>query len=64
VGQAIQRATGSLRVGTIIAGWDVPHFHYHVMPTNGPQDLDFRRAQIFAPEKYVEIQARIKDLLV
>ncbi len=63
VGQAIHLATGSLRVGAIIAGWDVPHFHYHLVPMNGPQDLDFKRAQIYAPEKYVEIQARILENL-
>jgi len=63
LGKAIQGATGSLRVGTIIAGWDVPHFHFHVIPTNGPQDLDFRRAQVYPAETYQAIQLKIVKAL-
>lgn len=40
--KAIHSASGCKRVGTIIAGWDVPHFHYHLIPMDKPLDLDFR----------------------
>lgn len=44
VGQAIISAFGSERAGFIIAGFDVPHTHIHVFPTNAMTDYDFRRA--------------------
>ena len=63
LGRAIQSATGSLRVGTLIAGWDVPHFHFHVVPMNGPEDLDFKRAKVYSPESFVQMQGKIQEIL-
>lgn len=44
VGQAIQRAFDPPRVGTIIAGFEVPHTHVHVLQTHSMDDFDFARA--------------------
>lgn len=44
VGQAVQRAFDPARVGTVIAGFEVPHVHVHVFPTQEMDDFDFRRA--------------------
>lgn len=44
VGQAIIKAFGSQRAGYIIAGFDVPHTHIHVFPTNAMGDYNFRNA--------------------
>lgn len=44
VGQAIITAFGSQRAGYIIAGFDVPHTHIHVFPTNAMGDYNFRNA--------------------
>ncbi|MEJ5998927.1 HIT family protein [Corynebacterium sp. H130] len=44
VGQAVIKAFGSQRAGYIIAGFDVPHTHIHVFPTNAMGDYDFRKA--------------------
>lgn len=44
VGNAIISAFGSERAGYIIAGFDVPHTHIHVFPTNAMSDYDFRNA--------------------
>jgi histidine triad (HIT) family protein len=35
---------GPARVGLIIAGFEVPHAHLHVIPVNGMADLDFANA--------------------
>jgi len=43
--KAIHKATGCKRVGTVILGWDVPHFHYHLIPMNGMSDIDFSKAK-------------------
>ncbi|NNE73788.1 MAG: HIT family protein [Acidimicrobiales bacterium] len=45
VGQAIMAAFTPRRVGMIIAGFDVPHTHLHVLPVHGMGDLDFGKAR-------------------
>lgn len=61
--QAIQKATGCPRVGTVIAGFDVPHFHYHLMPLFGVEDLDMRRARERSKDENLEMQAKILEAL-
>lgn len=44
VGNAQKRAFGCERIGLIIAGYEVPHCHLHVIPTNSLADLSFANA--------------------
>jgi diadenosine tetraphosphate (Ap4A) HIT family hydrolase len=44
VGDAQRRAFPCERVGLIVAGYEVPHAHIHVIPTDGMHQLDFRNA--------------------
>lgn len=44
IGRALFRAYDPLKVGTITAGLEVPHVHFHVVPIWGPRDLDFGNA--------------------
>ncbi len=44
VGKAQQAAFAPERIGLIIAGFEVPHVHVHVVPTMGMRDLDFANA--------------------
>jgi histidine triad (HIT) family protein len=43
--QAIGRAQMAVfkpaRIGLILVGLEVPHVHFHVVPIDGPHDLDF-----------------------
>lgn len=59
IARAIQAATDCKRVGTIILGWDVPHFHYHLIPMSGHGDLDFRKAKKISNAAMVEMQQKI-----
>lgn len=63
VARAIQDATGCKRVGTIILGWDVPHFHYHVVPMWGHGDLDFRKAKKIPAEEMKAMQEALIKLV-
>jgi diadenosine tetraphosphate (Ap4A) HIT family hydrolase len=45
VGCAIQRAFDPPRVGTVVAGFEVPHTHVHVLQLHDMGGLDFARAQ-------------------
>lgn len=44
VAKAQQAAFRPIRVGLIIAGFEVPHTHVHVIPTDEMADLDFANA--------------------
>ena len=44
VGRALMSAFQPARVGTIIAGMEVPHCHVHLVPIRTEADLDFARA--------------------
>jgi histidine triad (HIT) family protein len=59
VSRAIHQVTNCKRVGTVTAGWDIPHFHYHLVPMFDYYDLDPRRAKVRSKEENLEIQAKI-----
>ena len=44
VGRALMAAFEPVRVGTIIAGLEVPHCHVHLVPIRSEADLDFALA--------------------
>ena len=44
IAQAQRRAFAPERVGVIIAGYEVPHAHIHVVPTNEMAELSFAHA--------------------
>src|SRR5689334_22922011 len=44
IGAAQRKAFGAPRAALIIAGFEVPHCHLHVLPAWGMEDLDFRKA--------------------
>jgi len=39
IAPAIQKATGCARISTLVIGFEVPHFHYHLVPTNTIADV-------------------------
>ncbi|WP_431711690.1 HIT family protein [Glutamicibacter uratoxydans] len=43
IGRAQKRAFGSARAGVMIAGFEVPHLHVHVWPSNSLSDFDLSR---------------------
>lgn len=46
LGRAQQRAFDPARIGLVIAGFEVPHTHLHVVPIDGMQHLDFANAAV------------------
>ena len=46
IGSALERAFDPARVGVIIAGYEVPHAHIHVVPTNDMSQLNFANAEL------------------
>lgn len=44
IGVAQKEAFGCERVGVIVAGYEIPHCHIHVLPTDSMSQLDFKNA--------------------
>ena len=52
IAHALRKVTG-LRVGMLVAGFEVPHAHMHLIPIRSERDLDFGRAK---PANDAELQ--------
>jgi len=59
IGQAIMKATQCPRIGTIVTGFEVPHFHLHLIPAWSIPDLNFSRAKRHEAQEMIEIQKKI-----
>jgi histidine triad (HIT) family protein len=59
IGRAILKATGCPRVGQIVAGFEVPHYHLHLIPAWSIPDLSFARAKKRSQDEMVQIQNEI-----
>lgn len=57
VGRAQQAAFACERVGLIIAGYEVPHTHLHVVPTSSMRQLDFANAAVSVSRDQLEATA-------
>ena len=58
IGQAIQRAFQPIKVGLMLAGLEVPHTHFHLVPIRGMHDLDFANADPDADAEALENAAQ------
>jgi histidine triad (HIT) family protein len=63
IAKAIVKATACPRVGTIVAGFEVPHYHLHLIPAWSIPDLDFKRAKRRTDAEMLEIQKKIISFL-
>ncbi|HEY5221179.1 MAG TPA: HIT family protein [Candidatus Paceibacterota bacterium] len=56
----LRTAMSSVRVGMVIEGFGVPHVHVHLVPINGPHELDSSRAKPMPAEELATIAEKIK----
>lgn len=60
VALAIEKAIPCKRMGTAVAGLEVPHAHIHLIPINDIADLSFEKPKLkFTEEEFKEIQNNI-----
>jgi histidine triad (HIT) family protein len=64
IAKAIQLATGCPRVGTMVAGFEVQHYHLHLIPAWSIPDLDFKRAAVKTEIEMKQIQQKIISFLI
>jgi histidine triad (HIT) family protein len=50
IGRAQQAALNPRRVGVMVVGDEVPHFHIHVVPFDAVSELSFTNADLHPPE--------------
>ncbi|MGA0862984.1 MAG: HIT family protein [Ilumatobacteraceae bacterium] len=58
IGRAQKTAFGCQRIGLIVAGYEVPHCHIHVIPTHSLADLSFANAATTVERATLEDNAR------
>jgi len=46
VAKAIQKTLPYKRVGMVVAGFEVPHAHVHLIPVNNMQEMDFNNPKV------------------
>ncbi len=63
IAKAIKTATGCPRVGVMVAGFEVPHYHVHLIPAWSIPDLDFKKARRFSDQEMKTIQEKIIQAL-
>jgi histidine triad (HIT) family protein len=63
IAQAIRRVTGAPRVGTAVQGFEVPHFHLHLIPLWSPRDLDFTLGKKRSDEDMKKMHAELRAQL-
>ena len=57
VGMAQMGAFKPVRIGMVLAGLEVPHCHFHVVPIRGMHDLDFGNQDPDPPSKMMDESA-------
>jgi len=64
IGRAQMDAFACERIGLIVAGYEVPHTHLHVIPTSSMADLSFANAASTVEREALEVAAaRIRAAL-
>lgn len=61
IAQGIQKVIPCLRVGMAVVGLEVPHAHLHLVPINGPYDIDFRKPKLqFSPVELSQLAEQLR----
>ncbi|MFV8783091.1 HIT family protein [Microbulbifer sp. SA54] len=63
VAKAQKKVYQPKRVGIMVAGLEVPHTHYHLIPANEITDLDFALQQPAEAEALATEAARLREAL-
>lgn len=63
IAKALIKVTQAPRIGTMVAGFEVPHFHLHLIPAWSIPDLDFKRAKKLSDVEMKSLQQKIIDAL-
>ena len=54
VAKAVQHVVACQRVGFVVAGFEVPHVHIHIIPMNATEDLNFAKQRERATDEELQ----------
>lgn len=57
VGKALHTVFGKSRIGMMVAGFEVPHVHIHVVPINSEEELSFDRPRLGVTGQHLALLA-------
>jgi len=63
VARALEQAVPCVRVGMIVAGFEVPHAHLHLVPIQTEGDLSFSKAKPATKEELAAVGSMIRTFL-
>ncbi len=63
IAKAQKQAVACKRIGVIVAGFEVPHAHIHLIPIQSEGELSFSRARAAAREELAAIGKAIRENL-
>ena len=63
VAAGLKEATGCARVVLIVVGYEIPHAHVHLIPTNELRDVPFPPVDTAAQERLEETAATVQAAL-
>jgi histidine triad (HIT) family protein len=63
VAKALEKAVPCKRIGVMVAGFEVPHAHLHLVPINGEGELNFAHAKAATKEELAAVAARVRAVL-
>jgi histidine triad (HIT) family protein len=62
VANAIQKTLPYKRVGVVVAGFEVPHAHVHLIPVNNMKEMDFNNPKVeMVKEEFAAIAMAIEQ---
>jgi histidine triad (HIT) family protein len=63
VAKALRQSVACKRVGVLVAGFEVPHAHIHLVPIQQEGELSFSRAKPAKPEELKDLGRKIREHL-
>jgi histidine triad (HIT) family protein len=63
IAQALERTVPCRRIGMMVAGFEVPHAHLHLVPLKEEGDLSFSKATPATREELAAIGAGVREAL-
>lgn len=60
---AIKQVIPCERISVVVAGFEVPHAHLHLIPSNSMADISFENKLKLSPEEFEEIKEKITTQL-
>lgn len=64
VSKGIEHVIPCLRIGVAVVGLEIPHAHIHLVPLNGPYDIDFKQPKLqFSQEALAQIAQQIRGAI-